>query len=203
MPRNDREVWDLVVSDSHGNSNLRELDYITYAIYSFEKFEWYEQIERQKNQPPSAAEINDWISQITATRVKGWREAAARTFDEAARTYQKDEFERNRQAIIDSSVVKEVKGISDSVRKSTSFGAALFSSFLTAILTPIILGLIIVGIRAFDLWPTPAQVEEFFYREKGKTETSPQTGQAAQPRQSLPGAQTGSGGSGGSGSAGQ
>lgn len=94
-----------------------------------------------------------------------------------------------------------VQNIAENVRKSTSFGGALFLSFLTAILTPIILGLIIVGIRAFDLWPTPAQVEEFFYREKGKTG---QTGQAAQPRQSLPGAQPGSqSGSGGTGSGGQ
>lgn len=212
MPKNDREVWDLVVSGSHGNSKFRELNYLTYAIYSFEKFEWYEQIEKEKSQPPSATEINEWISQITETRVKAWRESAARTFDEAARSYQKDELERNRRAIIDSSIVSElrhdlnefksiVQNIAENVRKSTSFGGALFLSFLTAILTPIILGLIIVGIRAFDLWPTPAQVEEFFYREKGKTG---QTGQAAQPRQSLPGAQPGSqSGSGGTGSGGQ
>ena len=102
MPKNDREVWDLVVSGSHGNSKFRELNYLTYAIYSFEKFEWYEQIEKEKSQPPSATEINEWISQITETRVKAWRESAARTFDEAARSYQKDELERNRRAIIDS-----------------------------------------------------------------------------------------------------
>lgn len=106
MPSNDREVWVSIVS---GNGQAPELNYLTYATYSFEKYEWYDQIEKTKGKPPTAGEINDWISQITETRIKAWRETSARAFDLAARTYMNDEMRQERQAAANDKVVTSIQ----------------------------------------------------------------------------------------------
>jgi hypothetical protein len=174
MSTNDRDLWTEI---SSVNSGFRELNYLTYAIYSFEKFEWYEQVSSQRGTPPSEQELNEWISQITGTRIKVWGESAARTFDAAARTYLKDEIDKRCQEAAQNGVISRIKeemanfkttleSSTKDVRKSSSFPTVLFISLVTAILTPIILGLAIVGVRAADLWPTPSQIEHFFNPER-------------------------------------
>lgn len=161
MPSNDREVWVAIVS---GNGDAPELNYLTYAIYSFEKYEWFDQTERAKGKPPTAGEINDWIVQITETRIKAWRESAARTFDLAARTYMRDEVTRERQAAVEDRLISTVKVSLDSfskeLGKSGSLWRQIIIGFFIAILSPIILGVIILALQAADRWPTPGGVAQ-------------------------------------------
>jgi hypothetical protein len=173
MPSDDRDVWVAIVSDK---TRARELQYLTYAIYSFERYEWYEQMEKERGKVPTPHEINDWIAQITKTRIQVWGDSAARTFDSAARAYLEDEFAKKRQEILDNSVVSRIKESLETfgedlrnavatVQKSSSFGNVLFTSFIAAILAPIILGLIILAIQAADLWPTSGAIEKLFHHE--------------------------------------
>lgn len=159
MPRNDREIWLTIISDPPG---APELNYLTYAIYSFEKYEWYGQIEKQRGNPPTPVEIDEWISQITEFRIKAWRENAARTFDVAARTYMQDEFSRERQHFVDDHVITSVNAVLASVKRALAFRNQLFTAFVIAILSPVILGLIILSIQAADLWPTASGLSHFF-----------------------------------------
>jgi hypothetical protein len=170
MPRNDRDVWLAIVS---GDSGQDELHYLAYAIYSFEKYEWYNQIEKQAGNPPTAAEIDVWIAQITEIRIKGWRENAARLFDVAARAYMKDQVARERQDNIDKSILLYVKSSLDTydvefkksldeTRKSSAFGRQLMVGLLSGLLSPIMLGLIILAIQAADLWPSATGLAHFF-----------------------------------------
>jgi hypothetical protein len=172
MPHNDREIWDDIVA----GPGITELQYLTYAIYSFEKFEWYEQFEKQKGIAPTSKEIDEWISQITAIRIKTWRESAAAIFDKTARVYLKDEMDKERQKIANDSVTATVRDHlaefkSDlqrntaTLEKSSSFKTTLTAALITAIITPIILGVLILAIQAADLWPTPTQIQKFFNRE--------------------------------------
>jgi hypothetical protein len=176
MPSNDRDVWVAIVS----GSGQPELQYLTYAIYSFEKYEWYGQIEAKKGKPPTPEEFNDWISQITESRIKGWRESAAKTFDVAARTYMKDYIAQERQSAINDHVVTStdanlnryaatLRKSLDEFHKATSLGKQLLIAVIIAILSPIILGLLILAIQAADLWP--AAVSNVFHPRP--TETSP------------------------------
>jgi hypothetical protein len=170
MPSNDREVWVSIVSE---NGQLPELNYLTYAIYSFEKYEWFDQIERTKGKPPTPVEINDWISQITETRIRVWREGAARTFDSAARIYMKDYLLQERRVAVNDQVVTSVQSSLDDFarnlreglekqQKTGSFRNQLFTGFIIAILSPIILGVFILALQAADLWPTATGVTKMF-----------------------------------------
>jgi hypothetical protein len=181
MPTNDREVWVNIVS---GNGQAPELNYLTYAIYSFEKYEWYDQMEKTKGKAPTPGEINDWISQITETRTKAWRDSAARAFDLAARTYMKDFLIQERQAAANERVVTSIQSSLDQfsrafqnclaeLRKSNSFGKQLFVGFIIAILSPVILGLLILSIQAADLWPNATGFTRLFHPKA--SDTSPPT----------------------------
>jgi hypothetical protein len=186
MPSNDREIWVSIVS---GNTHPPELNYLTYAIYSFEKYEWYDQIEKVKGKSPTPDEINEWISQITETRIKAWRESSARTFDLAARAYMKDYLVQERQTAINDRVIASVQSSLDNfsvnlrgglaeLRKASSFRNQLLIGFVIAILSPIILGVVILAVQAADLWPTPTGVTHIFQpRQPG----SPATGAVHSP----------------------
>jgi hypothetical protein len=166
MPSNDREVWVAILSEGTGP---KELLYLAYAIYSFEKYEWYNKIERDRGEPPTAKEIDEWISQITESRIRGWRDNAGRAFDAVAQDYMKVQLTRNRQDIIDSHVINSVESnlgqysrqfhqCLTELRKSSSFGKQLAIGVFIAIMSPIILGLIILAVEAADLWPTPTGI---------------------------------------------
>jgi len=144
-----------------------------------------DQIEKQRGRPPSSAETNDWISQITAFRISQWRENAARAFDAAARAYMHDHIIQAQQGIIDNHVVNtldnhftEVRRSLDKIEQDGSFGKQIFIGFLGAILSPVILGLIILAIQAADLWPTPSGLSKFFHPSQ---EAPPHSGTMQKP----------------------
>ena len=176
MPTNDRDVWVDILSGSEPS----ELQYLTYAIYSFEKYEWYKQFEAKKGVPPTPAEFNDWISQITESRIKVWRENAAKFFAEAAATYMRDYIAQERQnalndhliTLIDTKLDKNAEALRDRLdlfSRATALWKQILVAVVIAILSPIILGLLILAIQAADLWP--AAVSNVFH--PGPTETSP------------------------------
>jgi hypothetical protein len=191
MADNDRDIWNEIQALPGLSPELR---YLSYAIYSSEKFDWVQQFEKRNTRVPTQAEIDQWISQVTALRVGSWRDAATRTFDNAARTYMESDFEKrylkdklvlrvdevakdlsgqvsavqaevtNRVGSMQADLTNRVGSVRDEIKKGSSFGNAFLISVLTAILTPLILGLIVVLIRAADLWPTPTQIEKYFDR---------------------------------------
>lgn len=170
MPNSDHDFWASIVST---DPDQEALHYLTYAKYSFEKYEWYEQFERQTGKAPTESEINGWISQITDARIRAWREAAARTFDVAAREYLKNEIIREKQQIIDNSVVSVVESRLRDIQNASSFGKQLFIGFVIAILSPIILGLVIIAIQAADLWPTATGVAHLFGSQSSHDASKP------------------------------
>jgi hypothetical protein len=149
MPKNDREVWDYLTDAP--NSSI-EIDLICYAIYTAEKYEWVEQYEQDHQRTPAPDLIEQWISDITPNRYLAMRETAANTFDIAARRLLADEIVRQRQQAVDASILAEVRAAS-SVWKQFLIG------LITAIVSPLIIGGMIIASRAYDQhFPTATQV---------------------------------------------
>jgi hypothetical protein len=183
MPSNDRELWVAILSDN----GSEELNYLTYAKYSFEKYEWYDLFEKHKGKPPTAAEIDDWISQITAVRIRTWRENAARAFDVAARDYMKNQIMQERRDAVNDRIVTSIEDsltrydtqfreCLTEVRNSSSLRNQILVGFVTALLSPLILGLGILAIQAADLWPAPTGINMFFHPRTSETPPKPASG---------------------------
>lgn len=145
MPGNDREVFEKLT----GGADIPNVeDYLTYALFAFERREWVaHRIAIHKNSP-SEQDIETWVGNLTGYQFDQMRRRAAEFFDLAAREYMAGEIELARQNVLKSEVVREVKA-------AGSFWRQLFIATATAILAPVIIGLIVVAaLRSESLIPT-------------------------------------------------
>ncbi|RVU13233.1 hypothetical protein [Methylobacterium oryzihabitans] len=145
MPTNDREVFDKL-TDGAGSPPVEA--FITYALFAFERREWLSHHAATRGQPPSEIEVEAWIGNITDYQFDQMRSRAASFFDVAARAYMADEIEEARQETLKSAVVREVKA-------AGNFWRQLFIATATAIIAPVIIGLIVVAaLRSEAVIPT-------------------------------------------------
>ena len=63
MPKNDREVFDHLLSDK---GTALQIDFLTYAVFAHEKREWIKLFESQSGgQAPTQGDVDNWISNLT------------------------------------------------------------------------------------------------------------------------------------------
>jgi len=62
MPKNDREVFDYLISD---DGTRLEIDYLTYSIFAHRKAHWISHYTEQNGKEPDQVEIDRWICQVT------------------------------------------------------------------------------------------------------------------------------------------
>jgi hypothetical protein len=164
MPSNDREVFDYLSSDPE---TLIEIDFLTFAIFAQERREWHKLFVQQKGQPPSQAEIDGWVSQITSWRFDQMREEAVRFFDKAARDYLAEEMEEAKRAVFQDTIVREVKAAGGLWRQ-------LFLALIAAILAPLIIGAIIAVALSYDkFYPTIGSVSDRLAKSPAHNEAAP------------------------------
>ena len=135
MPSNDREVFDKLTGDG---ATAGAEDFITYALFAHERREWVTHHTVTHGRPPTASEVETWIGNITDYQFDQMRVRAASFFDIAARAYMAEEIEQARQDTLKSAVVREVKA-------AGNFWRQLFIATVTAIMAPVIIGLIVVA----------------------------------------------------------
>lgn len=140
MINTDREVFEHI---GENNETDLEIDFLTYAIYAYEKYQWMELRKEQTGDYPTEADAEVWISQITSFRFAGYREDAARLFDNAARAYMADEIEKTTQEAVRDSILNEVKAAGSWWRQTAI-------ALVTAILAPLIIGSLIVAALWYD-----------------------------------------------------
>jgi len=129
MPANDREVFELLISDRETSA---EIDFLAYAIFANHKREWIRLYESQnKGQAPTQQEIDNWILNITSRQFDDMREEAERFFDIAAREYLDDEIQREKKRAVDESILSEIK-------RHTSPWRHIGIALIFAIVAPII-----------------------------------------------------------------
>jgi hypothetical protein len=151
MPANDREVFEYLTVDL---DTQIEIDLLTFAIFAHERREWCRLFEEQNNKPPTQAEVDVWVSQITEWRFGQMRDEAVRFFDKAARAYLGDEIEAYKTAVFQDTIVREVK-------VAGGFWRQLFLALMAAILAPLIIGSIIAIAIVYDkFYPTIGSVSE-------------------------------------------
>ena len=151
MPANDREVFEYLTSNP---DTPIEIDLLTFAIFAQERREWHKLVESQKNAPPTQAEMDAWVSQITEWRFDQMRDEAIRFFDSAARAYLADEMEAAKTAVFQDTIIREVKAAGGLWRQ-------LFLALIAAILAPLIIGgIIAVAINYDKFYPTIGSVSD-------------------------------------------
>jgi hypothetical protein len=138
MPRNDREVWELITKDDGS-----EIAYLTYAIYAFEKYDFARHFETIHGRPASQDEVDGWIAQVTPARFASMRLKAADLFDRAARAYLAADIEEQKRAAVNAS-------IASTLRSASSWWKQLAVAVVAAIITPIVIGAAIVSIVHYD-----------------------------------------------------
>ena len=84
MPGNDREVFEYLTSNPN---TLSEIDYLTYALFAQDKKEWIAHWEDQRGIPPSQADIDGWIANLSPHHFAVLRQRAVDFFDTAAHDY--------------------------------------------------------------------------------------------------------------------
>ena len=174
MPKNDREVFEHVISD---NETPLQIDFLTYAVFAHEKREWIKLFQSQHDgQVPQQADIDTWISNITDSQFHGMRSSAQVFFVEAANAYFEDRIEAEKQEILRSVIVTEVKA-------AGALWKQVAIAVLTTVLAPIMIGLIIAAFYFFDKnMPTPTSIAK---RLGSTTEHAP-SGESAPGSQSKP-----------------
>lgn len=136
MPRNDREVFAYLVENDDAPL---QIDYLTFAIFAHEKREWAKLYESQHaQQAPSQADIDNWISNLTESQFVGMRSSAESFFIEAANVYFQDRLEAEREAILRSAIVSEVKA-------AGAWWKQVGIALLTTIVSPLIIGVVIAA----------------------------------------------------------
>jgi hypothetical protein len=138
MPRNDREVWELITKDDGS-----EIAYLTYAIYAFEKYDFAKHFETIHGRPASQDDVDRWIAQVTPARFASMRLKAADLFDRAARAYLAADIEEQKRAAVNAS-------IASTLLSASSWWKQLGIAVVTAVVTPIVLGAAIVSIIHYD-----------------------------------------------------
>ena len=134
MPANDREVFDYFRNNEETSI---EIDHLAYAAYAFDKYEWMKHFEALKGKPPTIAEENEWISQLPETRLNDIRVDAYRFFEDAARSYMRDEIEAENKKAINSSILREI-------RQFTSFGHNWLQNIFLGIVASFAFSIIVI-----------------------------------------------------------
>jgi hypothetical protein len=91
---------------------------------------------RNADAEPSQADIDNWIANITESQFTTWRGEAERFFVEAADAYFEDQLDIERDTILRSAIVSEVKA-------AGAFWKQFAIALLTAVLAPLLLGAVI------------------------------------------------------------
>ena len=140
MPANDRDIWEHFLRNQ---DTPAEVDFLAYSIYVHEKYDWVKKYERKFGKPPSQAEIDKWIEDITPRRLETMDRNAVALFDNAARRYLADEIEAQQKQAVDQSILREV-------RSATSLTKQIALAVITAVLTPLILGALVAAAYSYD-----------------------------------------------------
>lgn len=154
MPRNDRDVFAYLVGNE---GSTLQIDYLTFALFAHEKREWIRLYESQhEDQSPSQAEIDNWISNLTDSQFVSMRSSAESFFVEAATAYFEDRLEAEREAILRSTIVSEV-------RAAGAWWKQVGIALLTTIVSPLIIGVIIAAAYFYDKHMfTPTSIADHF-----------------------------------------
>lgn len=153
MPSNDREVFDHLTAT--GNEYGAHIDLLTYANFAAEKKEWMLLFESKNERPPDQSEIDGWISGVSEYQFNRMRSAAIDFFAEAAESYLQDRMKEHKAEIMTSTVISEVKA-------ANVWWKQLSFALITALISPILLGLILVGTGAYArLVPTAQDVAKW------------------------------------------
>ncbi|NTH42734.1 hypothetical protein G6L20_32330 [Agrobacterium rhizogenes] len=149
MPKDDLETFAHLTA--HQVTSY-EINLLTYALFADEKAKWIEHFATQHGSAPKTADIQNWISNITDQHFEHMRLKAARYFDVAAREYMRSEIEQGEKAILETTIIKEVKA-------AGSFWRQIGMAILTAVLAPIIIGGILAAFLAYnEVFPTFVKV---------------------------------------------
>ncbi len=140
MPKNDLEVFEYLLADEQ---TPVEIDYLTYALFAYKKNQWVSHFEKENSKKPAPADIDHWISQLTAYDFTQMRNEAAEFFDESAKEYLAEYIENEKKSAVATSIL-------DSVKNYTSPWKHLGIALSMAILAPVLLGGIIFLISLFD-----------------------------------------------------
>ena len=172
MPRNDREVFAYLVED---DDRTRQIDYLTFALFAHEKREWIRLYEaHHKDQSPSQAEIDNWISNLTDSQFLSMRSSAESFFVEAANAYFEDRLEAEREAILRSAIVSEVKA-------AGAWWKQVGIALLTTIVSPLIIGMVIAAAYFYDKSMfTPTSIADHF-KPPAQDSTSPGSANSPAP----------------------
>ena len=149
MPKNDREVFEHLIADDETPVHV---DFLAYAVFAHEKREWIRLWEQQHGgTAPTQPDIDNWISNLTESQFLGMRVNAERFFLAAADEYLEQQLTVEREAMLRSAIVSEVRSAGDWRRQ---LGMAL----LTATVAPLILGGVIYAIALYSAYVTPTDV---------------------------------------------
>ena len=141
MPASEAEVFEHL---SASKDTPAEIDFLAYAIFAFQKREWMRHYaDHHQNVAPTQADVDNWISNLTAFNFSEMQDAAVNMFDGAARAYLADEMHAAQQDAFRASIIREVKS-------AGSFWKQLALALTTAILAPVILGVIIGGTILYE-----------------------------------------------------
>ncbi len=131
MPKNDREVFDHLLSDK---GTALQIDFLTYAVFAHEKREWIKLFESQSGgQAPTQGDVDNWISNLTDSQFVSMRSGAENVFEQAAYAYFEERLAAEREDILRSVIVAEV-------RAASVWWKQLAVALLTAIVAPVLLG---------------------------------------------------------------
>jgi hypothetical protein len=141
MPNNDIEVFEYLKSN---NETPLEIDYLTYAVFAYKKQQWCEHFKTHNNdQPPTQAQIDHWISQLTDYDFDQVRTEAVDFFHLAAEEHLRDRIEKEKKAAIEQSILSEIK-------EYTSPWRHVLIALGMALVAPIALGGFIFFLSLFD-----------------------------------------------------
>lgn len=161
MPANDREVLRYLA----GNGDpVEPIDLLTFAMFAYEREAWLKHYAGQNSgNEPSQTEIDNWTANISEYHFESLRQQAVAFFDTASREYLKNEIADATKRALETAIIAEVKSAASWHRQ---FGIAV----VTAVLTPIILGLAVAGILSAGRYmPAVIQIDS--------TDSGNQTGQ--------------------------
>jgi fatty acid desaturase len=140
MPASDREVFAYLKADE---STPHEVNLLAFAMFANDRDEWIKHFEAQNGQAPTQDQVNAWTADITDYRFQQMRNEAATFFDVAARAYMQEEMQAARMSVLESEIIARVSA-------AGNFWRQLFIALGTAILAPVIIGLVIAAYLAYN-----------------------------------------------------
>lgn len=142
MPLNDREVFEHFLKDPDASL---EIAHLAYAAYASSKYDWAAHFEQRKGQPPTVAEMDEWIASQPPSRLTEIREAAATTFELAALAYLNARIEAEKERAVRDSILGQVEGMAKRVEVATSFKATWLPNLFIGIVASFLFALLVLG----------------------------------------------------------